>query len=92
MFESGDQPSCGRGLWRVSHDSPWAWIETAHRRSPSEQYKRRRARRKFDWRSIASQRPHNGRARDDGLLGVAISQTASLLLALASECHLGPDS
>ena len=93
MLESGDQPSCVRGLWRVSHDPPWEWIQTAHRRPPSEQYKRRRARRKiFGWRLTASQRLHNGRARDDGLPGVAISQTASLLLALASKCYLSPDS
>ena len=47
-FASGDQPSCGRGLWREdrpsSHDPPWACIQTAHRRSPSEQHKRLRVR------------------------------------------------
>jgi hypothetical protein len=48
IFESGDQPSCGPGLWREdkpsSHDPPWACIQTARRRSPSEQHKHLRAR------------------------------------------------
>ena len=48
IFESGDQPSCGPGLWREdrpsSHDPPWACTQTAQLRSPSEQHKRRRAR------------------------------------------------